>query len=130
MGDVTPDADRLSLVGCLVALGLIFIPGAVGAIGGSMPSDDWPFALFEGVILAIPFGYLAVESPKSWFPWFIAVVFTSGFCAVALWMVWDSSQYQSGVNFAIIPLMILSPIVTTAAAWAAVQSGKDRGGQP
>jgi hypothetical protein len=77
-----------------------------------------------GVFFALPFGYLALEGAKAWFPWVVAIGLTGCFWGVIIASAVISARNESGVNFGMIPVMFASPIVVTVAAWAAVRSSK------
>ena len=114
-----PDGSR---IGCVVAFALLFVPGVVVSLLGHMPGEEWPFELFYGVLLAIPFAYLGLEGTKAWFPWIVAATLTACFWGALIASVIISVRDRSGVNFGMGLVMLASPFVVTAAAWFAVQA--------
>lgn len=106
--------------GCIFALALIFLPAIIATLSvGSLPSAEWPFALFEGVLVALPFGYLAMDGAKNWLPWLIAIVLTALFWGAVEVSAVISARDQTGVNFGMLPVMLASPFVITFGAWLA-----------
>jgi hypothetical protein len=104
--------------GCLVALALILLPGVVAMVwSGPLPSEELPYALLYGLLLAIPFGYLALDGTRDWRPWFVAIVFTALFWSAFIGSAIIGTRDQSGVNFGMGMVMLASPFVTTLAAW-------------
>ena len=82
--------------------------------------------LMLGVLFTLPFGYLALEGTKAWFPWVVAIVLTGFFWGVLILSVVDGARNSSGVNFEMIPVLLASPILITCSAWAAVRWSKRR----
>jgi len=89
-----------------------------------MTGEEWPFALFHGLLLAIPFGYLGLEGGKAWLPWIVAVGLTACFSAALILSILASVRDQSGANIGMGWLMIAWPFVVTGGAWLAVQATK------
>lgn len=89
---------------------------------GPLAGEDWPFAIFCGVLLALPFGYLALEGPTSLRPWIVALLVTACFWGLIIVMIFLSARDQSGVNFGIVPIALASPVVVTIAAWLALDN--------
>ena len=119
-------SSELSRTGCLTALALVLIP-AVAAFSLGVPlSEEWPFALFFGLLLAAPFGYLALEGTKAWLPWAVAVVLSACFWGALSASIIISARDQTGVNFGMGLVMLGSPFVVTGGAWLALQSTKRR----
>ena len=104
-----------SRVGCLVAGMLLLAPGLLASNLTGMPGEEWPFALFWGLLLALPFAYLGIEGTKDWLPWTVAAGLT-----ILIWGAFVASVVLSspGVNFGTALAMFAAPIVITAAAWA------------
>lgn len=90
-----------------------------------LPGEEWPFALFWGVILALPFGYLALAT-KAWMPWVVTIILTACIWGALIATVIVSVREQPGVNFGIVLLMLAAPIIITAGAAAAVHFTKGR----
>ena len=124
MSEPEKGSAELSRIGCVVAFALVFVPGFVASLLGGMPSEEWPFALFYGGLLALPFAYLGLEGTKAWFPWIVAIVLTACFWSALIASVVVSVRDQSGVNFGMGLVMLASPFVVTAGAWWAVQATK------
>jgi len=40
---------------------------------------EQPFLLFQSLLLAVPFGYLAVDGTRDWLPWSVAILVTGLF---------------------------------------------------
>ena len=118
MSEPEPTSDELSRLGCLIAAALIFLPLIVIAwTDGDQLSDEWMPLILNGLIIALPFGYLALDGTKSWLPWLVAIGLTALFWGALV----VSALQGTGVNFAMIPAMFASPFVITGCTWAAVQ---------
>ncbi len=50
-----------SRAGCVIALALVLVPFITASVLRGLPGEEWPFAIFWGLLLAAPFGYLALE---------------------------------------------------------------------
>ena len=102
-------------VGCLVAGVLLLAPGLVASNLTGMPGGEWPFALFWGLLLALPFAYLGINGTNDWVPWTVTVGLT-----ILFWGAFVASVVLSspGVNFGTAFAMLAVPIVITVAAWA------------
>ena len=98
-----------------MALLLVLAPGVVASLLIGMPGEEWPFALFWGVLLAAPFGYLGLDGTKNWLPWTVAIGLTALF-----WGAFIASVIlgEPGVNFGKAIAMLVVPIVITAATWS------------
>lgn len=107
-----------SRVGCIFALALILVPGIVSSVLRGPVGEDWPFALFYGFLLAVPFAYLGLDGTRDRIPWLVAVVLSCLFWGALIVSVIVSAREQSGVNFGMGLVMLASPFVITAAAWA------------
>ena len=112
MNDVVPSSREPWRGGCSFALAVFIAPVVVvaGWPRGLVLSEEWPFLLLAGLLLALPFGYLTLSGTRDWLPWFVAVCLT-----IALWglLLWFGGP---GLGAAIISLAI--PPAITAAAWA------------
>jgi hypothetical protein len=124
MSEPDEGSTEQSRIGCIVAFVLVFVPGAVVSVLGQMPGEEWPFALFYGVLLAAPFAYLGVEGTKAWIPWLVVVALTACFWGALIASVIISVRDQSGVNFGMALVMLASPFIVTVGAWFAVQAAK------
>ena len=123
MTEPTSDSGGPSRGGCLFAVALAFAPLAIYAsVGGPELSYEFFPLLFFGVTLALPFGYLALESTTAWLPWLVAIGLTIAFWGALVGSVFVASRNQTGVNFGMGLVMLAFPVVITVFAWAAVQS--------
>ena len=98
--------------GCIVALALLVAPLLATVVGpnGLVLAKEWPFLLLWGLLLALPFVYLAFDGTKDWLPWSVAIFLTLG-CWILL------LQFGGpGPGGALISLVI--PLFITAIAWA------------
>jgi hypothetical protein len=106
--------------GCVVSLALILLPGIATSVWrGSMPGEEWLTALFHGLLLAIPFGFLALDGTRHWLPWFVAIVLTLLFWGALIASIIVSAHNHSGADIGMALVMLASPFVTTLAAWLA-----------
>lgn len=122
MSDADPGSRQPSRKGCIVALALIPVPGMIAFLLGHLPGQSWPFALFNGVFLAVPFGYLALEGTKAWLPWVVATALSSCFWGALIADAHISAREGTGSDFSVgLIIIVLSPLVTTTGAWMAVQ---------
>ena len=80
-----------------------------------------PGLLLHGAILALPFGYLALDGIKPWLPWLVVIGLTILFWGAYLASVIISARDRSGVNFGMLLVMLASPFVIIACAQAAVR---------
>lgn len=120
MSRPTQGSTEPSRLGCVVAISLVFMPGAaVSMMAETLPGEEWPFALLFGLFLAAPFAYLGLDGTKDWFPWLVAVLLTALFWGALAVSVIISARDQSGVNIGMGLAMLASPFVTTLATWAA-----------
>jgi len=120
MGEPAQGSKAPIRSGCIFALALIFLPTVVITLwDGPLPSEEWPFELFYGVLLALPFGYLALDGTKKWLPWVVAHVLTALFWGALIVSTVISAEDQTGVNFRMGLVMLTSPFVTTFGAWLA-----------
>ncbi|WP_395622240.1 hypothetical protein [Sphingomonas daechungensis] len=115
-----------SRIGCIIALALILVPGIVSSVLRGPVGEDWPFAILYGVLLAVPFGYLALEGARNWMPWIVAIALTACFWGALIGSSIFSARHHTGVYFGMGLVMLASPIIVTFSAWAAVRSTKDR----
>jgi hypothetical protein len=106
--------------GCSVALALVFLPGVVlSVLTGPLPGEEWPFALFYGLLLAVPFAYLALDGTRHWLPWLVATLLTALSWGALSASVISSARDQTGANIGMGLLMLASPVVITVGAWLA-----------
>ena len=120
MNEETTSSTGANRGGCVVAIALILLPGLAAMVwSGPLLGEELPYALFYGLLLAIPFGYLALDGTRHWLPWFVAVAMTVGFWGALIGSAIISAREQSGVNFGMGLVMLASPILTTLSAWLA-----------
>jgi hypothetical protein len=119
-------STEASPAGCAFSVALIFVPGVVGFWFDRLTGEDWPFALFYGLLFALPFGYLALEGVRAWLPWVVAAVATACFWGALIASVVSGMRDNTGVDFGMGLLMLASPFVVTACAWIAVQVARHR----
>lgn len=101
--------------GCSVALALVLLPGVLlSVLTGPLPAEEWPFAFFYGLLLAIPFAYLALAGTRHWLPWLVAIVLT-----VLFWGAFTASLMKTGVDVRSALVMLASPLLITVGAWLA-----------
>jgi len=97
--------------GCFLALAPFLAPLFVVAVwpDGLVLAKEWPFLLLWGLLLALPFGYLALDGTKDWLPWSVAAFLTLGCWGVLL------KFGGPGLGAALISFAI--PLFITATAW-------------
>ena len=117
------DDERPSAAGCAAALAIgLLVVAAVNAalsLSDGRPLDlrgDWGFYLIEMLLVAIPFGLLALTGIRTLLPWLVGLALT-----LALWgyFVFDGVTGQPGANFGLGLVIILSPLIITFACLAA-----------
>ncbi len=89
------------------------------SLSGGRPFDlrgDWGFYLVELLLVAIPFGLLAITGIRTLLPWLVGLALT-----LALWgyFVFDMATGPPGANFGLGLIIILSPIIITFACLGA-----------
>lgn len=117
--DLTEDS-RSGCAGCSVAVALVFLPGVLlSVLTGPLPGAEWPVALFFGLLVAVPFAYLALSGTTAWLPWVVTTLLTVLFWGASATSVLISARHQTGLNVWIVVVMFASPFVITFAAWLA-----------
>ena len=122
MTEPEPISDEPSRLGCLIAAAIVFLPLAAFAwTDGEQISDQWMPLIFNGLMLALPYGYLALDGTKARLPWLVAIGLT-----ILFWGALFVSALIGGpgVNFGMVLVMLASPIVITSCTWAAVQGSR------
>jgi hypothetical protein len=112
------DTTAPSRSGCLVALGLVFLPALAASLVG-LPGGELPSTLFFGLLLAAPFAYLALDGAKDRRPWLVASALTALFWGALIVSVFMSTRDETGVNIGMGLVMLASPFVITLGAWLA-----------
>ena len=80
-------------------------------------TDEWPILGIQAIFVAIPFLLLALLGVRDIKPWLTGILLTA-----ALWgyYLYDAFIHSGrGVNFAVVALMMLSPVLVAAACLAA-----------
>lgn len=120
MSGPTEGSTEPSRFGCVIAVALVFVPAvAVSLLSGPLPGEEWLFALFFGLLLALPFAYLGLSGTRDWLPWIVVIVLTALFWGAFTTSVILSARSQTGVNMAMGLVMLAAPFVTTMGAWIA-----------
>ena len=116
-----------------LALGLITIVAFYGSaflvLGlrvRSMPAEEWPILLFQVLLVALPFGLLALAGVKARMPWLVAVGLTLGFWIVFFVSVLISARDGTGANIGMGLIMLVSPIPIASGAWIAAKVSSRR----
>ena len=127
MRDPSPDAgEGPTPVGCALglAIGLFVVVGVNGGhaliTGRSLDlADEWGVFLFQALIAGAPFGLLALTGIRNRAPWLVGIAMT-----VAFWgyYFFEAVRYHlsgdtSGANIGLGLLMMVSPIIITAACF-------------
>ena len=101
-------------------LALVLVPGvATSVLGETLPAEEWPFALFWGVVFALPFAYLTLAA-RAWLPWVLTAILTACIWGALVAAVVITTREEPGVNFWIVLIMLAAPAVITAGAATAV----------
>lgn len=114
VSEQVPTGDEPSRGGCFLSLALFIGPFLVVAIWrprSLILSEEWPFLLLQGLWLALPFGYLALNDTKKWLPWAVAA-----FLTIACWGLLLKFA-GPGLGAALISFAI--PLFITTVTWAA-----------
>lgn len=120
-----PSEQRLTgFWGCLVALFIGVVTIVLVRIGlwrvtGELPGfqEKWTDWLFWAAFVAAPFGYLALKGVGARTPWIAAVIVTATYWVVFLAI--PLVRPQDGNDLGAIVLLVLYPLLATAAALAA-----------
>ena len=122
MSEAKLTSNEPSRLGCLSATILAFVPLIAFAWADSEQlSDEWIPLILGGLMLALPFGYLALDGTKARLPWVVAIGLTAIFWGALIVSAWIAGRNQSGVNFGMVFVMLSSPFVITGLTWASVQ---------
>lgn len=121
-------------MGCILALAIgalivVVFYGALLAFLGAprpIPTDEWPFLLFQILFAAAPFGFLALVGIKSTAPWLAAAVLTILFWAAFFVSVLISARDGTGANIGMGLVMFVSPLVIGGGAWLVSHLTTDR----
>ena len=105
----------------MVALSFSIVTGRPLNLG-----EEWGVFLFQMVLVAVPFGLLALAGIRHKAPWIMGGALTA-----ALWgyYLFDGIRYQlsgdrSGVNFGLAFLMLASPVIISGACLVTAQFRK------
>jgi hypothetical protein len=123
-----PAEDALGPIGCIyaVAIGVLtvaIVSGAFSLLTGQPLNlaEEWSVFLFQMLIVAAPFGLLALMGIGNRLPWLVGLAPT-----LALWGydLFDGVSYQwhpdgTGANIGLGLVMLVSPFVIAAACFGA-----------
>ncbi|HUG45021.1 MAG TPA: hypothetical protein VMK31_00730 [Sphingomicrobium sp.] len=100
-----------------MAITLVLLPGvAMSVLGQTLPAEEWPFALFWGVIFALPFAYLALAT-SAWQPWVLTAILSACIWGALMAAV---AREEAGVSLWLVLFMVAAPVAITAGAALAV----------
>jgi len=111
-----------SPLGWVVALGLLFLPGIIGATRG--PPYIWSIALMQGTLLALPFAYLGMKGANGGRPWLVTIGLMMCFWAgpVAIAAVGPDTPGILTYETLLGLVMVASPFIAIAGARSAMRS--------
>ena len=110
-----------------LAFGLLTVVvfyGSLFAIRGgpqSIPAEEWPFLLFQVLLVSAPFGLLSLAGIRAKLPWLVAALLTVCFWGAYFASGLIAARERTGANIGMGLLMLLSPAVIAGGAWAAVK---------
>lgn len=126
---MTEDASRggPNTKGCLLALGIGFVTVATTSIGFSLTtgpdlnlSEEWSIFLFQMLLVAGPFGLLALSGVNEKLPWVIGLILTLAFWGFYVGVVLATRGDGSGANIGLGILMLASPLIIAASSTVSV----------
>lgn len=79
--------------------------------------EHWEGFIFHSVLITAPFGYLALNRINAKTPWITAVILTAMYWG--FYLAVPSARPQDGNDLGAGLLLLLSPLITTAGAFAA-----------
>jgi hypothetical protein len=123
-----PAEDQLGPIGCAyaIAIGVLtvaLVSGSFSVLTGQPLNlaEEWSVFLFQMLIVAAPFGLLALMGVGNRLPWLVGLSLT-----LALWgySLFDGVSYQwhpdgSGANIGLGLIMLVSPLFIAAACLSA-----------
>lgn len=111
MNERAASFDEPWRVGCIVALAIFMAPLVVVAAwpDGLVLSEEWFFLLLLGLMLALPFGYLALDGTRDWLPWSVATLLSV--------ICWGFLFRFGGPGPGAALISVAIPLIVTAAAW-------------
>jgi hypothetical protein len=122
----TPTAGGCGLAVFIGLLTIVIVSGCFSLVTGRPLNlrEEWGVFLFQALIVAIPFGLLALSGVRDRIPWLVGLALTTAFWGYYLF---DGIRYQlggdkSGVNFGLAFLMLASPAVISAACLVAAKA--------
>ena len=80
-------------------------------------SEEWGVFLFQVLLVAAPFGLLAVAGVGGRWPWGVALVLTAMFWGIYLAVALSSRGDGTGANIGLGLLMLGSPVIVVAAGF-------------
>ena len=129
----TPVHQRAT--GCALSLGIgvltvLFVQGAFSlATHRSLNlTDEWRIFLAQILIAAAPFGLLALAGIRNRAAWLVGLALTAAFWGYYLFegLRYQLSNDSSGANIGLGLVMLLSPVMISAACLIAAKDGKTR----
>lgn len=121
--------------GCFFALALGFITVAaffgvsaivIGPRGAKFISEEWPFLILQALLAGAPFAILALIGIRSKLPWLVALFLTLCVWGLLFYSVILAARDGTGANIGMGWLMLVAPIIISAAAVAATSLNRNR----
>lgn len=122
--------------GCVAALviGLITIVVFYGSglllagvsLRSIIISEEWPILLSQVLLVALPFGLLALAGIRARMPWLVATGLTIGFWVAFFVSILIGLRDGTGVNIGMGLIMLVSPIPIACGAWIAASVSSRR----
>jgi hypothetical protein len=124
MATPPPTEVELGPIGCLFAIAIGVLTVTLSSVSFSLLTgrpenlgEEWAVFLFQMLIVAAPFGLLALMDVGRWLPWLVGLVLT-----LTLWgyFTFEGVSYQwhpdgSGANIGLGLFMLVSPIFIAGA---------------
>ncbi len=92
----------------------------------SISSEEWPIILWQVLLVALPFGLLALAGIRARMPWLVAIGLTIGFWVAFFVSILIASRNGTGVNIGMALIMLVSPILIVCGAWTAASVSSRR----
>ncbi len=127
-----PEPPAAGPYGCTLALAIGFLTVAI-AIGvhslltgaGLNLSEEWGPYLFQMLLVAAPFIILDAVGARGRWSWGAALAVTALLWCIYLAMGLAGAANGTGVNFAVLWLMLLSPVLVAVVGLAAAKLAKE-----
>jgi len=135
MNQSDPARGQQSKLGCLLApaIGIAVVMAGTGAFSlmtaqSLRIGEEWPIYLVQMLLVAAPFGLLALAGAKGKAPWLAGLTMTVVFWS---YYFYDGIRYQqsgdtSGANIGLGVLMLLSPILIGGACGVVAMATRRR----